>query len=133
MNTPVVSWWGFRRNELIYFLRWIHLSIHGVFCIGMNDEFVFAIDTSVDRNYFASESNHFEVYFLRLGWKAVNGGQYIVKDSFWMVYVAFFPGRFAVYFHVHIKRSCKSKKLIVFLWCSQDQKGTGGTDIYNIY
>ena len=43
---------------------------------------------------------------------------------------AFSPGSFEVYFHGQIKRSCKSKKLIVFLRCRQDQKGTGGTEIY---
>ena len=25
---------------------------------------------------------------------------------------------------------CKSEKLVVFFWCRQDQKGTGGTEIY---
>ena len=33
-------------------------------------------------------------------------------------------------FHVQIKQSCRSGKLVVFFWCRQDQKGTGGTEIY---
>ena len=37
---------------------------------------------------------------------------------------------FEVCFHAHIKQSCKSEKLVVFLWYRQDQKGTGGTEIY---
>ena len=38
-----------------------------------------------------------------------------------------FPLVGKVYFHAQIKRSCKPKKLITFLVCRQNQKGTGGT------
>ena len=42
----------------------------------------------------------------------------------------FSPGSFEMYFHVQIKHSCKSEKLVVFFCCRQDQKGTGVTGIY---
>ena len=34
---------------------------------------------------------------------------------------------FEMCFHVQIKQSCKSERLVAFFWCGQDQKGTGGT------
>ena len=37
---------------------------------------------------------------------------------------------FGMCFRVQIKQSGKSEKLAVFFWCRQDQKGTGGTEIY---
>ena len=39
-------------------------------------------------------------------------------------------GCFEMCFYVKIKQSCRSGKLVVFFWCRQDQKGTGGTEIY---
>ena len=39
-------------------------------------------------------------------------------------------GCFEMCFYVKIKQSCKSEKRVVFFWCRQDQKGTGGTEIY---
>ena len=37
-------------------------------------------------------------------------------------------GCFEMCFYVKIKQSCKSEKRVVFFWCRQDQKGTGGTE-----
>ena len=47
-----------------------------------------------------------------------------------MAYVAFSLGSFEMCFHVQIKQSCKYERLVVFFLCRQDQKGTGGTEIY---
>ena len=34
------------------------------------------------------------------------------------------------YFHVQIKQSCKSERLVVFFWYGRDQMGPGGAEIY---
>ena len=33
-------------------------------------------------------------------------------------------------FHVQIKQSCKSERLVAFFWCGRDQKGPGGAEIH---
>ena len=37
------------------------------------------------------------------------------------------------YFHVQIKQSCKSERLVVFFWYGRDQMGPGGAEIYGIF
>ena len=56
----------------------------------------------------------------------MNATKYIVYDSFWIVCVAFFCQ--VVLKRIFMFRSCKSEKLVVFIWYRQDQKGTGGTE-----
>ena len=34
------------------------------------------------------------------------------------------------YFHVQIKQSCKSERLVVLFWYGRDQMGPGGAEIY---
>ena len=40
------------------------------------------------------------------------------------------PGSCEMYFHVQIKPSCKSERLVVFFWYRQGQKGTDRAEIY---
>ena len=90
------------------------------------------MDASIDRFCFFM-SNYFEVYYLRLGWKAVDDRQCIVYVSSGMVYVGFSPGIFEVYFHVQIKRSCKSKKKKCFLGADRTRRGLVGLKHVYIY
>ena len=49
------------------------------------------------------------------------------------MYITIALGKFeSVFFMFKSNSLCKSEKVVVFFWCRQDQKGTGGAVIHTI-
>ena len=71
----------------------------------------------------------FEVYCLRPGWRS-RGWQTMYHLRFVLDGIRSLSPLVVLKCVFIFKSNSKSEKLVVFFWCRQDQKGTGGTEIY---